>query len=281
MLIDFKDVHYTYLQTGPAVKVLKDINLSIFPGDFLSLIGSSGAGKSTLLLHLNGLLKPTQGKILYKGTDIHTKGFKLKELRCKVGMLFQYPENNFFGQTVYEDISYAPRNLGKQGKDLERAVELALERVGVPKNYLSRSPFGLSGGEKRRVALAGVLAMDPELLVLDEPTAGLDPTHRHQFIKLMQELHKQGTTVVMVSHEMDQVSEIGGRTVVLAEGRIVAQGTTRQVMTKYDLCNWGLDLPEIVKLGRSLSLEHRGGPVLTEAEALEGILQQRGGKGAK
>ncbi len=279
--MELKNVNYTYPGPGPSSQILKDVSLNIARGDLLWIIGPSGSGKSTLLLHLNGLLTPQQGKVYYKGKDVHARTFDLRQLRRTVGMLFQYPENNFFGQTVYDDVAYGPQNLGKHGKSLERAVTKALERVGLPQNILHRSPFGLSGGEKRRAALAGVLALEPELLALDEPTAGLDPVHRKQLIELVQELNRQGTSVVIVSHEMEQVSETGGRVIVLDRGKITAHGSARQIMTGGELKRWGLDVPGAVELGKRLSLQYRDQPVLTLAEVIEAIIQKRGEKGAQ
>ncbi len=272
MLLELQDVHFHYAEPGANKTALNGIDLTVNEGDFTALIGPSGSGKSTLLLHLNGLLRPAAGHVLYTGCDIHAKGYDLRRVRRNVGLLFQFAEANFFGQTVCEDVSYAPWNHGLRGRALDQAVIQALEMVGLPPSVKARSPFSLSGGEKRKVALAGVLAMEPRVLLLDEPTAGLDPGTRENFLYLLKDLNRQGIAIVIVSHDLDEVAAVARQAVVLKAGRVLAKGTVREVLTSPDMENWDLEPPEAVWLGKLLGLKHNGMPVLSEAEAVSSIL---------
>lgn len=276
MLIELRDLGFEYAQAGSQKEVLKQINLPIAEQELVALIGPSGSGKSTLLLQFNGLLKPTTGQVLYKGQDIQSKGFDIKGLRRDIGFLFQFPEANLFGQTVYEDIAYGPMNHGYSGEKLTNLVEQAMLRVGLDPEFKCRFPFNLSGGEKRRVALAGVLAMQPKMLILDEPTVGLDPQTRKKFLELVKELNQNGTTILIVSHDLSEISGLAKRVVVLLEGQIVSDGIARRVLTDPTLLEWGLELPEVIELSQKLRLTNKGEQVLTEQEAIEAILERRG-----
>jgi len=276
LMLRLKDVCFSYDRPGSSKAVLKDIDLRVEAGEFLAVIGPTGSGKSTLLLHFNGLLKPNVGQVLYQGQDIHRKGFDLRGLRREVGLLFQFPEGNLFGQTVYEDVSYGPANYGISGKALDRVVEAALQLAGLEAGFLLRSPFTLSGGEKRKVALAGVLALEPKVLLLDEPTAGLDPAARENFLNLLKGLNSQGITVIAITHDLEEVSRVAGRVVILAEGQVLADGPVREVLTREDLEKWELETPEVIRLGKALNLNVEGLPVIFEEEAVKTILAGRG-----
>lgn len=274
MLLELREVSFAYNRPGSTKKVLSGINLAVEAGEFTAVIGPSGSGKSTLLLHFNGLLRPTSGRVSYLGRDIHGKGFDLKGLRREVGMLFQFPEGNLFGQTVFEDVAYGPANHGLAGKDLNTAVEKALETAGLDSGFKSRSPFSLSGGEKRKVALAGLLAMEPKVLLLDEPTAGLDPGTRGDFLAQLKSLNANGITVVMISHDLEEVTTLAERVIVLADGgKIQADGSARDILASADLEKWDMETPDVIKLGRALKLRYNGLPVISEEEAVKAILE--------
>ncbi|HEX3015253.1 MAG TPA: ATP-binding cassette domain-containing protein [Desulfobacteria bacterium] len=276
MQLELRDLSYQYEDLGNRVKVLRQVNLKINQGDFIAIIGQSGSGKSTLLLQLNGLLKPTSGAVLCDGQNINAKGFNIKRLRQKIGFVFQFPETNLFGQTVYEDVAYAPQNYGQQGRQLEETVDWALEQVGLESSLKDRLPFQLSGGEKRRVAVAGILALKPEVLLLDEPTVGLDPRARENFLSLLGKLNKQGMTVVVVSHELDEVARVAKRVAVIAAGKVAADGTVRKILAGTDLPKWGLETPEVVSIGKRLGLLTNGRPILTEDELIDALLAKEG-----
>ncbi len=278
MSIELRGVSYTYGQGTPfAHKALRGIDLTISDGEILGLIGHTGSGKSTLVQHLNGLLKPTEGHVLIDGVDIGAKGTKLRDIRRRVGLVFQYPEHQLFEETVSADVAFGPKNLGLEGEELEQQVKQALQLVHLSYEDLgNRSPFELSGGQKRRVALAGVLAMQPKVLVLDEPSAGLDPRSRDELLGLIRELHEQGITIVFVTHNMSEIAQLAQRLVVMDRGKIVMDGTPREVFSRGDeLASIGLGVPEITRLTRQL---RRGGidipeDILTIEEAKEAIVQ--------
>ena len=278
MPIILEEVNYIYQPGSPhEVKALENINLVINEGEFVGLIGHTGSGKSTLVQHFNGLLKPTTGKVIVDGCEISARKANLKEIRKKVGLVFQYPEHQLFEETVFEDIAFGPKNLGLSSKQVEQRVKKALKMVHLDdEKYYSASPFTLSGGEKRRVAIAGVLAIEPKYLILDEPTAGLDPRGRDEILKQVQELHEQGMTVILVSHSMDDVARLTQRLVVMHEGAIVFDEETRKVFAHYErLQEMGLDIPTVTKL--MFRLKHKGWSVrqdvLTVEEAQQEILQ--------
>ena len=257
MSIILDHVNYIY-EAGTAMEfaALKDINLVINEGEFIGLIGHTGSGKSTLVQHLNGLLAPTGGNIYYNGADIHDSTFNKKELRSKVGLVFQYPEHQLFEIDVFSDVCFGPKNLGLDRKEVELRAYAALKQVGLEDEYFYQSPFDLSGGQKRRVAIAGVLAMKPEVLILDEPTAGLDPKGRDEILDQIAKLRQEmGITVILVSHSMEDVAKYVSRIVVMNRGQIMFDNTPREVFSHYkELETVGLAAPQvtyIMQIGRA------------------------------
>lgn len=234
--------------TAMAVPALKDINLQIEDGEFIGLIGHTGSGKSTLIQHLNGLLKPTSGEIYYNGKDINDEEYDRKGLRGKVGLVFQYPEHQLFETDVFKDVCFGPKNLGLSKKETELRAYEALKQVGIEDEYFYQSPFDLSGGQKRRVAIAGVLAMKPEVLILDEPTAGLDPKGRDEILDLIAKLHREnGITVILVSHSMEDVAKYAKRLIVMNRGEVMFDNTPMEVFEHYsDLEKVGLAAPQVI-----------------------------------
>ena len=258
--------HVTYeYGTGTELKVkaLDDINLVIPDGQFIGLIGHTGSGKSTLVQHLNGLIKPTSGNIYYNGKDIHDEDFSKKELRSKVGLVFQYPEHQLFEIDVFSDVCFGPKNLGLDKKEVELRAYQALKQVGLEDEYFYQSPFDLSGGQKRRVAIAGVLAMKPEVLILDEPTAGLDPKGRDEILGLVSKLRKEtGMTIILVSHSMDDVAEYVDRILVMNKGRLMFDDEPKKVFSHVEeLESMGLAAPQVTYI--MMELKKRGYPVDT------------------
>jgi len=278
MSIILEAVDYIYqLGSVHETNALKGINLVIKEGEFVGLIGHTGSGKSTLVQHINGLIKPTKGKVIVDDQEVSAKRGKLKEIRQKVGLVFQYPEHQLFEETVFEDIAFGPKNLGLAATEIEKRVKKALQMVHLDyEKYRTLSPFTLSGGEKRRVAIAGVLAMDPKYLILDEPTAGLDPRGRDEILAQIAELHQQGMTVILVSHSMDDVARLTKRLLVMHQGEIIYDQETRQVFSYYEkLQEMGLDIPTVTKLMHSLKGQGWSvrQDVLTVEEAKREILQ--------
>ena len=264
-------------------QALKDICLSIPDGQFIGVIGHTGSGKSTLMQHLNGLLKATEGTIYYNGEDIYEKGYDLKKLRNKVGLVFQYPEHQLFAETVLADVCYGPKNQGLDKKECELRAYDALRKVGFPEDYIYSSPFDLSGGQKRRVAIAGVLAMNPEVLILDEPTAGLDPKGRDEILGLIKELQKkENMTILLVSHSMEDVAEYVDRIVVMNKGEVFLDNTPREVFSHYkELEAIGLSAPQVTYIMHAL--KEKGLNVSEETttigEAADEILRALGRSG--
>ena len=255
MQVTLEHVTHTYQPGSPFQSTaIRDVNMEIRPGEFLALIGHTGSGKSTLAQHINGLLKPTSGKVLLDGQDIHEKGFDKKTLRQKVGLVFQYPEHQLFEETVAKDVAFGPKNLGLNEKEIAERVEEALARVGLGQpGVAQKSPFELSGGQMRRAAMAGVLAMRPEILVLDEPAAGLDPQSREDMLQLIAGLHRQGTTVVMISHSMDDVARFATRAVVMEHGAVAMEGAPEEIFRHAErLTQMGLDVPSVCRLSLKL-----------------------------
>ena len=234
---------------------LQNIDLTISDGELLALIGHTGSGKSTLAQHLNGLLTPTSGRVLLNGQDINEKSAQRRQLRFKIGLVFQYPEHQLFEETVFKDIAFGPKNMGLSTEEIEARVRDAMARVGLAYEEMKdRSPFELSGGQMRRVALAGVLAMQPSFLILDEPTAGLDPSARDFLLNDIKQLNDEGTTVVLISHAMDDVAKLATRVAVLEKGRLVMEGAPEEIFIQQDkLSHMGLDIPESYKLQKRLS----------------------------
>ncbi|MBE5781822.1 MAG: energy-coupling factor transporter ATPase [Clostridiales bacterium] len=277
MQVTLENVTHTYQPGSPfQATAIENVSLTINPGEFLALIGHTGSGKSTLAQHINGLLRPTTGRVLIDGKDIHEKGFDKREIRKNVGLVFQYPEHQLFEETVAKDVAFGPKNLGLSGEEIDERVKEALERVGLPYDQVAeKSPFELSGGQMRRVAIAGVLAMRPKLLVLDEPAAGLDPQSREDMLSLILGLHRQGTAVVMVSHSMDDVARFSTRAVVMEKGKVAMDGTPVEIFSHAEkLEKMGLDVPGICRLGILLRDHQLPFPenIFREQDALAAIL---------
>lgn len=282
MPIVIENMSHVYQPGSPfKADALTDISLTIEDGELLALIGHTGSGKSTLAQHLNGLLQPTSGRVLVNGQDINEKGANRRALRQQVGLLFQYAEYQLFEETVYKDIAFGPKNQGLTGDELDRRVREAFALVHLPEDCLEKSPFELSGGQMRRVALAGVLAMKPSVLVLDEPIAGLDPRGREELMQIISELHDKGVTIVLISHNMDDVARMATKVAVLDKGCLAMHGTPREVFSRGDeLEKMGLDVPQTVQLCRQL---RRGGmdvpDCLTDEELAQAIVSAlKGGK---
>ena len=251
MPIKLEGLSHTYQGGSPFQSTaLHDVNLVIEDRDLLALIGHTGSGKSTLAQHLNGLLQPTSGRVLLDGQDINEKSSDKRALRFAVGLVFQYPEHQLFEETVKKDIGFGPRNMGLGEAEVDARVREAMDKIGLPYDEIAeKSPFELSGGQMRRVALAGVLAMRPRILVLDEPTAGLDPRARDFLLNDVRRLHAEGTSVVMISHSMDDVARLATRVAVLEKGRLVMQGSPGEIFARVDrLSAMGLDVPQASKL---------------------------------
>ena len=256
MSIVIEHLNYVYMAGGPyETHALQDVCLTIGDGEFIGLIGHTGSGKSTLVQHLNGLLMPSSGRVLVDGMDLADKNTNRRAVRQRVGLVFQYPENQLFEETVEKDIAFGPRNLGLEEAEIDRRVRDAMSRVDLDYDKLhDRSVFELSGGQMRRVAIAGVLAMEPQVLVLDEPCAGLDPRGREEILDLIRGLHRDcGTTIVMVSHSMDDVASLAERVIVMDHGRVVMDGEPRDVFSRgEELRAIGLDVPQAVELAGKL-----------------------------
>ena len=270
MLIILDKVNYVYSEgSGFEKKALDDVSLTIDKGEFIGLIGHTGSGKSTLTQHLNGLLRATGGNIYYDGQDIYEKGFVMKNLRSKVGLVFQYPEHQLFESDVFTDVCFGPKNLGLDKKDVELRAFEALEMVGFPKELFYNSPFELSGGQKRRAAIAGVLAMKPEVIILDEPTAGLDPKGRDEILDQIKKLHEEtGITVILVSHSMEDVAKYVGRLIVLDHGRVMYDDIPKKVFRNYrELEKIGLAAPQLTYIMNALKAN--GFDVDTDAITME------------
>lgn len=258
MPIMLEHLSHTYQAGSPfQATAIVDINLEILDGELLALIGHTGSGKSTLAQHLNGLLQPTQGRVLLDGKDINAKDTDKRAVRFQVGLVFQYPEQQLFEETVKKDIAFGPRNMGLSEQEIDSRVREAMDKIGLPYDEIAeKSPFELSGGQMRRVALAGVLAMKPRILVLDEPTAGLDPRARDFLLKDVEQLHKGGTTVVMISHSMDDVARLATRIAVLEKGSLDMVGSPQEVFSRVEhLTKMGLDVPQASKLRYLLKQE--------------------------
>ena len=260
---------------------LVDVDFTAYRGEYLGIIGHTGSGKSTLIQHLNGLLKPTSGRVLYEGQDIWESKERTRETRFHVGLVFQYPEYQLFEETAYKDIAFGPKNMGLDQEEIDRRVRAAARFAGLDEGLLEKSPFDLSGGQKRRVAIAGVIAMEPEVLILDEPSAGLDPAGRRSLLKNIKEYHRErGTTVVMVSHSMDEVAENVDRIIVLADAGVVMSGTPREVFSRAgELVAVGLDVPQVTRV--AMALRQRGvdidSAVYTVADLRRALNAVRGG----
>ena len=258
-MIKVTDLSYIYQQGMPFELVaLENINFEIPDGDFVAVIGHTGSGKSTLIQHLNALVKPASGKIEIDGVDITAEGVDLKQVRRDVGLVFQYPEHQLFEETVYKDIAFGPKNMGFSDEEIKERVLQAMHFVGLSKELLEKSPFELSGGQKRRVAIAGVLSMRPKVLILDEPTAGLDPKGRDEILGQLVALHKENKnmTIIFVSHSMEDVAMIANNVLVMNKGKLAMKGSVAEVFERsYELRSMGLDVPQITELTHSLIKE--------------------------
>ncbi|MBE6721256.1 MAG: energy-coupling factor transporter ATPase [Ruminococcaceae bacterium] len=285
-LLETKDLCYTYgVGTPFEKKAVQNVNLQIGQGEFIGVIGHTGSGKSTLIQMLNGLIRPTSGQVLLAGRDIWEEPKKIRAVRFKVGMVFQYPEYQLFEETVFKDIQFGPRNMGLTEGEIEQRARDAANFVGLPENLLEKSPFELSGGEKRRVAIAGVIAMDPDVLILDEPTAGLDPAGRDVLLSEITSYHKKrGNTVLLVSHSMEDVARVADRVLVMNSSHLQMFDKTEEVFShSSELESIGLQVPQVTKI-MSLLKAH-GYPVetcLTLEQAVGQLLPllTKGGAGA-
>lgn len=266
-------------QPGTAMQsyALRDVSFEIKDGEFIGLIGHTGSGKSTLVQHLNGLMKPSSGTIYFNDEDIFAEGYDLRALRGKVGLVFQYPEYQLFESDVISDVMYGPKNMGLSDADAEQRAKEALELSGLSEKFWKRSPFELSGGQKRRAAIAGVLSMHPQVLILDEPTAGLDPQGRDEILETVSGLHKKlGTTIILVSHSMDDIAQYADRILVMNEGNLQYFDTPKRVFRYYkELEKIGLAAPQITYVMQELRGEgiDIDGSIGTIAEAKEAILK--------
>lgn len=285
MSIVIKKLTHVYMPGSPfETTAVRNVSVTIGDGEFIGIIGPTGSGKSTLVQHINGLLKPTSGSLTVEGVDVTARGADLRQLRRKVGLVFQYPEYQIFEETVREDVAFGPRNLGLSEDEISRRVEDALLRTGLdPGAVGDRSPFELSGGQRRRVALAGVLAMEPTVLILDEPTAGLDPEGRADILSLLMDLRAQkGTTLLMISHNMDEVARTADRVLVMSHGEAVLFDTPANVFDQAAaLRELGLDVPLMARL--SEALRGRGVSVpkgLLTLDAMQAFVLERAKGGA-
>ena len=270
MSIKLENVSFTYSpNTAFEIHALKNINLEIKDGEFIGLIGHTGSGKSTLVQHLNGLMKATAGAICYNGENIYGEGYSMKNLRSKVGLVFQYPEHQLFEVDVLTDVCFGPKNQGLSKEEAEARAKKALQLVGLKEKYYKQSPFELSGGQKRRVAIAGVLAMEPEVLVLDEPTAGLDPKGRDEILDQLKRIHQErGITIILVSHSMEDVAKYVSRIIVMNQGEAMYDGTPKEVFSHYkELEKVGLAAPQVTYIMHALA--ENGFGVGTDATTIE------------
>ena len=280
-ILEIKNLNHIYSAGTPFEHVaLKDVSFAVERGEFIGVIGHTGSGKSTLMQHLNGLLKPTSGEILLDGKDIWSDKKLTRESRFHVGLVFQYPEYQLFEETVYKDIAFGPKNMGLTAQEIDRRVREAAGFVGLTEEQLQVSPFDLSGGQKRRVAIAGVIAMEPEVLILDEPTAGLDPEGREDVLQNIENYRKaKNATIMMVSHSMNDVARLADRLLVMCDAKLAMDGTPSEVFEHaQELLDMGLDIPEITRV--FLHLQQKGVPVkqvYTIEQAVAELKRVKGG----
>ena len=257
-IISLKNVSHVYSSGTPlSVSAINDINLDIESGELVGIIGHTGSGKSTLVQHLNGLLKPTEGTVTVDGEDIWADKKKIRSVRFKVGLCFQYPEYQLFEETVYKDIAFGPKNMGMPKEEIHKSVLRAAEYVGLKKELLDKSPFDLSGGEKRRAAIAGVMAMNPKILILDEPTAGLDPKGRQEILNMIVDYKRStGSTVLLVSHSMEDVASVASKILVMNKSRVAMYDTVENVFSRASqLEEMGLNVPQITRIFMALKAQ--------------------------
>lgn len=283
MSVIIKDLGYIYSPGTPfEYRALHDVTLEIPDGQYVALIGHTGSGKSTLIQHLNGLIRPTSGSITVQGIDLTAKKVPLKELRRRVGLVFQYPEYQLFEETVAKDVAFGPKNLGLSPEEIELRVREAVRLVGLPESVLEASPFDLSGGQKRRVAIAGVIAMEPKVLILDEPTAGLDPRGREAILAQLRDYHRQkGNTVILVSHSMEEIARNVDRIIVMSHAHKLMDGTPEEIFSRAnELLQVGLDVPQVTKV--AMELQRRGllpdSSIYTIDELVRRLLALKGGE---
>lgn len=278
MSIIVKDLTFVYNPKTSFSKVaLDNVNLTVADGEFLGIIGHTGSGKSTFVQHLNCLVRIQSGSIVIGDMDLSQKKIDLKKLRATVGMVFQYPEYQLFADNVYNDVAFGPKNIGIKGEELEKRVTAALQKVGLDcEKVKDKSPFDMSGGERRRVALAGVLAMEPSILVLDEPTAGLDPVGKEEILSLVKNLNQQGVTVIMVSHDMNEIYENCSKVAVFVNGKISCCLPTQELFeSNAQILDWGLDIPVVARI-KNLVKEKKGVTFsgVTTKEIAESIMSE-------
>ena len=280
-ILEVKNLNHIYSAGTPFEHVaLKDVSFAVEPGEFIGIIGHTGSGKSTLMQHLNGLLKPTSGAVCLDGKDIWSDKKLTRQNRFRVGLVFQYPEYQLFEETVYKDIAFGPGNMGLSAEEVDRRVREAAGFVGLTDAQLEVSPFDLSGGQKRRVAIAGVIAMEPEVLILDEPTAGLDPEGREDVLRNIDDYRKaKNATIMMVSHSMNDVARMASRLLVMCDAHLAMDGTPQEVFNHaQELLDMGLDIPEITRV--FLKLQQMGVPVnqvYTMDQAVAELKRLKGG----
>lgn len=281
-ILEVKNLSHIYSVGTPFQHVaLEDVTFSVERGEFIGIIGHTGSGKSTLIQHMNGLLKPTSGTVMLDGRDIWESKATTRQSRFRVGLVFQYPEYQLFEETVYKDIAFGPRNMGLDAQEIDRRVRQAAGFVGLTEEQLNASPFDLSGGQKRRVAIAGVIAMEPEVLILDEPTAGLDPQGREDILQNIQAYREaKNATIMMISHSMNDVAKLTQRLLVMNGSRLAMDGTPDEVFARAEeLVEMGLDIPEVTQV--FLALEKAGlnvTPVYTQEAAVSQLLAMKEGK---
>lgn len=269
-----ENVTYEY-EAGTAMqaKALEQVSIEIDENEFIGIIGHTGSGKSTLMQLMNGLLTPSEGRVLFHGEDINGKGYNKRQLHCNIGLVFQYPENQLFESSVLKDVMFGPRNKGMTQEEAENQAKLSLNRVNIGEEYYDKTPFELSGGEKRRVAIAGVMAMNPDLLILDEPTAGLDPGSREDLLDSLAELHRMGKTIIIVSHSMEDIAKYVDRIIVLNEGKVKLDGDKAEVFRHVEeLETVGLSAPEPVYLMKAL--KRRGFDVGEDVFTVSGAVEE-------
>ena len=274
-IITVDNITHTYGAKSPFEQhAVRGVSLEIREGELLGIIGHTGSGKSTFIQHLNGLLRPDTGRVLLEGRDIWENPKQIRDVRFQVGMVFQYPEHQLFEDTIYKDIAFGPKNMGLPEEEIDRRVRRAAAYVGLPEELLEKSPFDLSGGEKRRAAIAGVMAMEPRVLILDEPTAGLDPRGREQVLAMIKDYQKtRGTTVLLVSHSMEDIARVADRVLVMSRGRVAMLDTVERVFSRAEeLERIGLTVPAVTKI--LLLLRRRGVAVDTAAYTVEQAADQ-------
>ena len=278
MSIIIKNLTHIYSPSSPFERVaLSDINLTINDGDFVGIIGHTGSGKSTLIQHFNGLIMPNEGSVIIDGEDITQKGYNMKNVRKKVGIVFQYPEYQLFEETVYKDIAFGPKNMGMTDEEIDKQIHDVIKMVGLKEKHLEKSPFELSGGQKRRVAIAGVLAMNPKILILDEPTAGLDPKGRDDILATIKKIHdEKGTTVILVTHSMEDIVKIAKSIIVMSDGKALMHESVKNVFSKPEfLKSIGLNVPQITEVVNKLKEKgiDLGDDIFTVDDAKDAIIK--------